>query len=434
LFNVYDVCTGELVKVSPIFAFREDPSASINGAVQRRIIITDGGREFEFEQYLLEEDNGVIYGYRLFDTRVASQDYWYNPTTGVLKQWNGKAWQTQFITRNSSGDFEVHTPYVGETPPAYLVTIANSIWYSPLEQIVRRSNGTTWEDVAWPEYNNPITSPLPQGLLIEGADPTLTTIWRSVDQYTHNTSGPPNTWTGGVYTPSWVDGDRNPLPVGDPAGDWEIPDQWRFNPEHENRSRIRYSELLTHFRSIIEAQENPFGFPGGGVSSLPQSAMDYSLGGFIKEHNDSYDTLISSINVTNTTPVSVLEFAQDQYTNLLLTIQELFIKNMQSILTNTSTNAIVDFTTFAANTVIDAYEANDFYGQVYVDTSAFDDTTGLGVRHWISTIPMFGLGFKTAPHLNIDRRRGIYEVVHHDGHRSDVILTAGQETALLACW
>lgn len=430
LFNVYDVCTNQVIMSSQIFGFREDPTEPVNPSMQRRIIVSDGGREYEFQQFLLPEDNGILYGYRLFDSRVKVNDYWYNSDAQTLKQWDGSSWQETFVIQDTNNRFSTHVPFVGTTPPPYLVTIPNSIWYKPVDKVVRRSNGTSWIAIAWPEYDNPLSSPLPQGLLIENTDPTLTTIWRSVNQYTDNTSGPPSTWTGGVYVPQWVSGNRTPLPVGDPLGDWEIPDQWRFNPAHYNRTYVRYSELVTHFRSIVSQQTPPFGFTGGGSYALTQAEFDYSLGGTIKEHNDSYDTLISAVNITSATPPSIIEFAQDQYANLLLTIKELYVKNLQSLLTNTSTPALTGFTAFAASTVISAFEANDFFGQVYVDTNAFDDTTNIGVRHWISTIPMFGLGFKTVPHLSIDKSRGIYEVIHHDGHRSEVEFTAGEEDSI----
>lgn len=431
LFNVYNVCTNQVIDASQILGFRESSSSPINQSIQKRIIVTDGGREFEFQQYLVEQDNGQIYGYRLNDGRVTEGDYWYNPDSGLLKQWNGNTWQSTFVIQDTLSElFETHVPFVGETPPSYLVTIPNSIWYSPLDKVVRRSNGTNWVNDAVEKIDDSIPLLTPHAVLIETTDPTLTTIWRSVNQYTDNTSGPPSTWTGGEYVPQWVDSNRNPLPVGDPAGDWEIPDQWRFNPEHHNRVNVRYSELVTHFNSIIAAQTPPFAFVGGGVYALTQSGFDYSLGGTIKDHNDSYDTLISAVNVNNATPISIIEFAQDQYANLLLTIRELYIKNLQSLLTNTSTNAIANFTSFAADTVIDAYETNDFYGQVFVDSSAFDKITDIGVRHWISTVPMFGLGFKTVPYLNVDKKLGIYQIVHHDQHRSEVEFTAAEEDSI----
>jgi len=425
LFNVYDTCTSEVIKASPLFAFKEDPTQPINGAVQRRIIVEDGGREYTFEQFLLEQDDGVIYSYRLFDGRVQLNDYWFNTANNTLKKWNGRTWQEVVVLQDTNDRLTVHRPFVGTTPPTYLVSVVGSVWYDTSAKVVRESNGVAWADVAWPEYDNPFSSTTPVGLFIEGTDPTLTTIWRSVPQYTHNTSGPPSTWTGGVYIPEWVDGDRNVLPVGDPNGDWEIPDQWRLNAEHHNKAVVKYSEIVTHFRSVLAAQPNVFGFLGGGANVRTQAEYDYSLGGIMKEHNDSYDTLLSAVNEIALTPLTVIEFAEDQYANLLLTIKELYQKNLLSYLAITSTASIIDQASFITTSVIGVYEGNDFYGQVYVDTSAFDGVNG--IRHWISTIPMFGFGFKTIPYVNIDADLGIYELVHHDGHRSHIEFTVGEE-------
>jgi len=427
LFNVYNVCTGEIIKASPIFSFQEDPSAPINRSVQKRITVSDGGREFGFEQFLLAEDNGQIYGYRLHDGRVQSGDYWYNTSTQVLKQWDGDAWQSLFVIQDANDRFETHAPFVGTDPPAYLVTIVNSIYYDPEQQIVFRSNGTTWSTEAQPKQDDSLLTPV---VCIEGADPTLTTIWRSVPQYTNGTSGPPSDWTGGVYIPEWVDGNRNPLPVGDPTGDWEIPDQWRFNPEHHNRAVVAYSELVSHFRSIIAEQPNPFAFPGGTVSALTQGSFNYSLGGTIKEHNDSYDTLISAVNETVVTPLGIIDFAQQQYASLLLAIKELYTKNVLTMLSTINTETITDLQGFINETIQDAYEANDFYGQVYVDTSAFDNVTDIGVRHWVATVPMFALGPKTKPIVDIDSKLNIYQILHHDGHRSGIDFTAAEEDSI----
>lgn len=425
LFDMYDVCSGNLISASPLFAYREDPSAPVNRVVQKRIVTSDGGREFGFVQFMLAEDNGQIYGYRLLDGRMQPSDYWYNPSTGILLQWNGVAWQTLFVIQDSgTGLIETHVPFVGATPPTYLVTIENSIWYDPTTQLVYKSNGITWVVQALPKQDDSLVTP---AVAIEGGDPTLTTVWRSVPQYTDNTSGPPSTWTGGTYIPQWVDGDNNPIPVGDPGGDWEIPDQWRLNPEHHNRTNISYSELVTHFRSIVDAQPNPFSFPGGGISGFSQADFNYSLGGTIKEHNDSYDTLVSAVNLINVTPPGVIEFAQQQYADLLLAIKELFNRNLVTMLSNLSVDALTDLPGFVAETVISAYEANDFYAEVYVDTSAFDAATNVGMRNWISTVPMFALGPVIQPVMDIDVKMNLYQILHHDGHRSSINFTAAEE-------
>lgn len=432
LFNVYDVCTGEVVKASPIFAYTEDPQRDVDASTQRRIIITDGGREYQFTQFLLKADDEEIYGYRLLNNgTVSPTNFWFNPKTNILKRWDGKTWQSNFVIQDTiTGQFVVRTPFVGISPPQSLVSLVNSIWYDTKNKVVNLSNGVTWLPIAYPEFDNPSNAAEPQGLFIEGGDPTLSTVWRGVPQYQSNTSGPSSTWSAGVYVPQWVDGDRTILPVGDPTGDWEVPEQWRFNPEHEIKANVSYSELVTHFLSVIKENNLVFSTTSGfrPIYAKAQAEIDYSLGGIIKEYNDSYDTLMSVVNQRTVSPLTVIDFARTQYASLISIIKEFFNKSAVSLLTNLTTANIVDPGAFAASQIILEFEENDFYGQVFYDSSSFDGVNG--IRHWVATVPMFGLGFKRLPYINVDDHRAILEVSHHDGHRSMISLTAAEEDAL----
>lgn len=399
IFNVYDVITSEVVEANQIFGFHEDPSASINGSVQRRIVASADLKEYEFEQYLLDRDDNLLYGYRNTSTPVT---FWYSPLLNTVKYFDGTGWTADIVRTTVNGP-AVRRAVIAPSQPLNLLTVDQALWYDTVhKKLFARSTGSA----SWVEITDVIT---------DGTDPSLRTIWR------HGLNNE-------QYVPEYVDKDRNPITVGDVNGDWEVVDQWQFNPEHRNHKLIKFSELITHFRGILAAQPKLPGLLAGGIYSLTQDAYNYGLGGTIKEHNDSYDTLISAVNVTNTTPLGVIDFAQDEYASNLLFIRDAFVKAVPQLFTNYTKPALINIGDFVADTVITAYEDNDFSAQIYGDTTAFDELTGLGVRNFISTIPMFGLGPRFRPNLIVNG--SFVQLFHHDGHRSNIEFTPGQMDSL----
>lgn len=388
LFNVYDVVTSEVVKASQLFGFRESSEASINSSVGRRIVASTDGKEYEFEQYLLDRDNNLLYGYRnLFNV----PDYWYSPLLNTVKAWDGKAWTSEILVTLASGAVAERTPVISALAPTQLASIERSFWMDTTTNQLKQRVGGIWVVVP--------------GLVINGSDPTLQTVWK-------------HGLTNQQYVPEYVDKDRNPITIGSPDGDWEVVDQWTYNPEHQNKQVVLFSQLITHFRTILQAQPKLPGLISGGVFTLTQNEIDFGVGGTIKEHNDSFDTLISAVNVTNTTPLGVLDFAQQEYASELLTIRDLFNKSVSELFGVYSQESLLDFNAYVSAYVISRYEDNDFTAQLYGDTSAFDPVTGKGVRNWIATIPMFGLGSLYRPHMTVEGNA--VRLFHHDGHRSTV--------------
>lgn len=397
LFNVYDVVTGEVVKASPLFAYKESSDAPVNNAVQRRIIVSDTGRDFEFEQYLLDRDDNILYGYRSLTTE---QEYWFNPLTNEVQFWNGTSWTNKVLMTTPSGT-ATRVAVVAKLDPADVYTLEGALWFNTTTNVLYRRTSGVW--VAEPN------------VVINNSDPHLRTVWR-------------HSLTNQEYVPQYVDKDRQPVTVGSPLGDWALVDQWMFNPEHHNKQTITYTQLITHYSSILAAQPSIPGLLGGGVYTLTQDEIDYGLGGTIKEHNDSFDTLISAVNVTNTTPNGVVEFASHQYAAALTTVRELFNKHAPTIASQYSRAALAEASSFVAQSIITEYENNDFAAQVYGDTSAYDVTTGKGVQNWPATTPMFGLATKFQPHLTISGTT--VQLLHHDGHRSTIAFTPGEQDRL----
>jgi hypothetical protein len=401
LFNVYNIVTSEVVKASQTFGYRESSDAPINSAVGRRIMASSDSKDFEFEQYLLDRDNNLLYSYR---NTLNVPDYWYSPLLNTVKFWDGLAWTEDILVTLASTAVAQRRVVISALPPAELLNVENGLWMDTTTNTLWKRGGiftpafvgTSWAVEAFANSPN---------MTINGTDPSLQTVWK------HGMANQ-------QYVPAYVDKDRNPITIGSPDGDWEVVDQWTFNPEHQNKQVIKFSQLITHFRTILQAQPSLPGLINGGVFTLTQNEIDYGLGGTIKEHNDSFDTLISAVNVTNVTPLGVIEFAEQEYASSLLNIRDLLNKSVSEVFGVYSQESLLDFNAYISNYVINRYEDNDFTAQIYGDTSAFDPVTGKGVRNWIATIPMFGHGPVYRPHLTVEGTA--IRLFHHDGHRSTV--------------
>ena len=404
MFNVYNVITGEVVKAANIFGYAESSDYPINLDVQRRIITSDDGREFEFVQSLQDKPNGLLYGYRNTSTLTVGDSsiptmWWYNPYTSQIKGWDGKAWASTILTQGSGGVYVSRTVVVAESEPTDLNGVENALWYNPLTNTVYLRNviAGTWTMLASASV---------------GGDPSLSTVWKCGK---HNERA----------IPQYVDKDRNPVTIGSTNGDWQVPDQWMYNPEHHNRDRVRLSDLVTHFSTIIQQQPQIPGFLNGGRFTLTHDDYNYGVGGTVKEHNDGFDTLIAAVNVSSVTPVGVIEFAQSEYASSLQFVCDLFGKQIVTVLSTHDLASITTFEQYVTSQIVGRYQANEFMTQVYSDTSAYDATTDTGVKSWIATAPMFGLAKKTQPYIS--RSGDIIEIRHHDGHRSVVNFSIAEQ-------
>jgi hypothetical protein len=400
LFNTYHVVTGEVTGASPILKYAESETADINLSVQRRIDTSDNGREYVFEQTLLEFDE--MRGYRMVDP---TPFYWYNPRTEELKYWNGTAYVSKIEAVDPMDITYLHVPYVSEDEPTALLNVMAALWYQPSTNTVFQRSAilSTWVTR---------TDIVPR---VETSDPTLKTVWR---KGTNNEQ----------YVPEYVDRSRTPVAVGSDDAGWETLDQWYFNSEHDNYQYVKYTQLFTHFNSILNAQEPVPGLLGGGAYSYSQAAINYGLGGLIKEHNDSFDLLISAINNNTSSPIQVIEFARDQYEISLQRIQQLAINAISNTLASTSPSSSDEVNQLIADAVISTYEENDFVRRLFGDSLSYDPVTDTGIKNWISTTPILGFTNPVKPLFLTDG--DVYEILHHDGHRSSAKLSAAQQDAI----
>lgn len=396
LFNVYDVVSGDVVTTSPLFAFSESASAPVDPATQRRIVATADGKEYTFEQFLVDQDNGIMYAYRTVGDINA--EYWYSPLTQTVKKWDGKTWANTIISISKSG-MVAFNPVVSIEEPRYLRDQHMSIWVNPKAQVVyqRDADNRVWNAL---------------DVTISDADPTLETIWKTSK-------------TTPEYVPEYVDAQRLPIQKGSADGDWEVLSQWRNNPQHENRKHIQYSQLITHLSSIVAGQPRIPGLTNRGIFTLPQRDYNYGVGGTIKEHNDSFDTLISAVNVTEMTPLSVLEFAQDQYLSNGVVIRDTFNRLIVDALIELSGYPVSVIKSRVSERVIEDFRRNEYAVRVYGDTTAYNANSQVGMPNWIATLPILGMAHKSQPHMITDGATVMLR--HHDGHRSVVSYTVAEQ-------
>lgn len=220
---------------------------------------------------------------------------------------------------------------------------------------------------------------------------TLYTIWRagSNDE---------------TYTPRKV----NELREADTNGDWEVPAFMTQNVEHECRNTLSLVDVQQHFKDIISTQSPPPSFSQDGNAKWRLLLNpNYGIGGSIREFNHGFDTTISLSTVSQLNIPGVLRFSMQRYDEQLLQIRDIFDKQFVDILHGVDSPHDV---------VIGTFEGNGSFDVIFGDSPSYHD--GVGIRNWVSTLPMMGLIHPVEPLVLVDSALGIYEVIHHDGHVS----------------
>lgn len=391
MFNIYDLIDHTVVSGSPIFKYQEDSQYPVAKPIQRRVVVT-GTNDYHFEQDLVDNDNHIMFGYRELTDQY---DFWYDVNNNQVLKWVNQTWTKNIPVRLANQSYAVRNVLIAPTEPVEYRNIEQQYWFNSTtnQLFVRQQN-------QWNQINS---------IVIQSSDPTIRTIWRH-GQYDEQA------------IPKYVDSNRQPVAVGDSDGDWGVIDQWTFNSEHKNYKTVSFTHIYTHFASILAAQTPTPGLPSRGIFTKTQDMYNYGVGGTIKEHNHSFDSLISAINVNNVTPVGVIEFVGREYQSALLWIHDCFARTPTKFFTDISDQSFINQQDVITNAVINQYQINEQSSQNYGDSSAFDQDTNKGVRNWIATAPMFGLGKLYQPQL-ISSPNGI-ELIHHDGHRSKIELSA----------
>ena len=212
-------------------------------------------------------------------------------------------------------------------------------------------------------------------------------------------------------------------------GDWEVPSQLYYNSSHENRIEVTSVQLLEHVKTILRSQETLEGFlPNSQYGHRLLEKIDYSVGGTIHEHNDSWDLLASALFATTATPSDVLDFAATSYESAVNAQEEFVLSHAYTALINTSAQYIGNLTAAITAAAIEAYELNDNNNRLFGDTTSFYNKKG--VQSWPATAPMLSLSKLYNPQLISDPKLDISEIRHHDGHYSFNRITQGATVAI----
>lgn len=281
----------------------------------------------------------------------------------------------------------------------------SSINPNVLKRIVVNSTGTDYTFVQ--ELKDPETGRLYCYYDYQNVGDELQTIWK------HGTNSE-------QYVPIEIN------------GQWEMPNQWYYNISHENYTEIKLTELFRHFKSIIDEQEQPGLFNKTAGLFFLDDQINYGVGGTIKEHNDGFDTLVSSIFVNNGNPTTIINFAKNQYDNQVRYVKERYYQEASELFAPSSTvlNAL-DLQTSITTALIDFVENNGKYDQWFGDSTSYNATTQAGVRNWIASLPQFGLQPRYVPYINKDSDFDMYEVHCHDGHVINVAFNPAMTEQLI---
>ena len=436
LFDLFNPDGSNAFKANGIFGFRTGSDYPINKNVGLRLVHDPLTKVFDFEQHLIDEDNGPLYAYR--DFSHINHNYWFNPLTNELKFWKHGCWNEKILMGNHyrKGIVSINEPGFDERK------IDGLYWFDTGSNKLKKRNIQT---SSW-DYINDVT--------ISNNDTTLQTIWRCglnheryipkkvdwdkrtqaeydeeklnfIDQIKNdiknNNVNKKDNEAETEATNIWNIREANVhSPDGKWKGDWEIPDPLFYNHMHENRKILNSAELREHFNSIINNQTKLPGYTGTAKDMfclIPANEVNYGLGGKIHEYNDGFDTFLSSAFVNNVTPVSLIEFAKNQYSGLLVnSIIDMYTENIIDYLTNSSTDDKQNIKKSIIDTIILNHWKNDYLNFIYGDLSTFDDNTNSGMKNWIATLPYIGVIKPQQPIKLIDHSIGISQLKHHDGH------------------
>ena len=199
------------------------------------------------------------------------------------------------------------------------------------------------------------------------------------------------------------------------TGEWLTPGRMFQNIERETRTEISYGDLLSHARSVARNQDGLVGSSLGN-NNLRTLSFDAGKGGTIREFGSNFPLLMSMLMQQNISPLTVLDFAEQQYNAALASIDQFMIDELPQFITNL---VVAPTNTEIPDNGIIALAARfeELRGTNELLKSVFSDSTAK-VKNWPITLPMMGMTAKVEPSIQFDNDLGIDVIVHHDGHLS----------------
>lgn len=230
-------------------------------------------------------------------------------------------------------------------------------------------------------------------------------------------------------TPKFVDRCGRPACIltdtGDlnPDGFWQVPEFWTTNVINDTRTTLPLSSLTTHFRSIIDAQTSA-ATPEGRALFFVNNSPNLALGGTIKLFNYGPGMSISSLMVSQTDPIGVIQHAHDAYLALTETVVDHARQVLIDSIGTSTTTSRTSFIDGVVERAIKRFEDNDELNRVYGDS-----TNSSKLRNFVDTLPTFGQ--VRYQHPQIIDVLGEQRLVHHDGHVTTLTFNIAQIRAML---
>jgi len=277
----------------------------------------------------------------------------------------------------------------------------------------------------------------------------------------------------------------------DPAlgdGIWTPPPQLEWNVQNETRAQIGEGDLYYHLISIIAAQPNLIG-SATGTNNWRAIQQDVGLGGTIKQYDGETALLVSNLLQEGISTMTLLDFAREAYasvpTSINLFVEDVlptllvnghfrppqnvsagfFVAGQSYVITSLGTT---DFTligatsnsvgqTFTAtgpgtgtgnadengidSVVVEAFKT--YFGQqsplVLSTATPVDDTISspfydstTEIFNLVVTLPYLGLASKVQPVKLLDPDLNFEMLVHHDGHRTQLVSNLSDAAKKLA--
>lgn len=221
---------------------------------------------------------------------------------------------------------------------------------------------------------------------------TVSTIWRGKQR----------------YEPRYVNKDRVAdgelagvsVPVG--SGIWEPSPMLTTNPKRETRTTVRYSEVLPHFKSVLNAQP-------------PSStAVDWSLGGVIKIAHGGESHFVSSLLAKHIALPNLINFVAEQefatHTIIEQQVLQRLVQTLSEFQHPPQQLAPELYRQIKSMAVESGTNSPHFH-----DTRTFNAASQVGFPNIVPSLAMLGLAPITVPRVVVDDSLGVISLTTHSG-------------------
>jgi hypothetical protein len=208
-----------------------------------------------------------------------------------------------------------------------------------------------------------------------------------------------------------------PADVAQRDGAWIVHPAMSQNLDSSNGGTFIQSDLVTHFASIIEAQEGIEGNAFGRNNWRDLTDKRYAMGGLIKQIDERLALFLSTLVQPGVTPTTLLEVSKLAYDEMLSRVRE-YVED-RLIDDAVAGNAVMAGETInvdqaTIDLLIKYLEGETFAGDLGVGRPYFDTT--MPIKALTLTGPYLGLSDAAQPAEVLDDEQGLRSLLHHDNH------------------